>query len=137
MYLNVDTNFLLSLLQKVLPCERDLEQAHIEILLYLFEHYKDLKESLLAFYWRDLQIYSENEYLFGKEFPTENEHKWIHMPSEEYKILRPRTNVKFEAFGIKWIIMRYIHSFGYEDNADLVKIYVDNDFNSTVEPLDI
>lgn len=149
MFLMVDYNIIISVLQKIIPIDTDLHCDHINILKNLIESTtfdnKSIDEMLyplIEFYGNDLSLtmLPDNIKLFGKKVEhTETlfsnfenikiiGSEWIHLNKLKYG------NVKFTALGINWMFNRHLHSFSYNDNEDLGHLYVDesNESNESV-----
>lgn len=150
-YLQIDFKSILSLVKKSLPIKTKLEQFQIDILLYIFNLNLEnsLLNPLLSFYGNELSLpiskAAERTFIFGTEdenrlieiykkkkenkfnrlpeYIAAKEKKWFHFSS-----FLPDKSQKIEAFGVKWQINRFLYSFGYQDNEDLVKLYVDESY---------
>lgn len=162
MYLSVDTEIIISVLQKYLPYNQLLAKEQASILFDILREDKINENNkylpLISFYYRDLYKYdlkldsSLTIPLFGKElelselqeiytkkankkfnnlgeYAMARDRKWLHMPSDSCGSIGVNNSIKFEAFGIEWSIKRFIYSFGYNDNEDFVKLYVDEKWN--------
>ena len=140
--LECDKKDILKLARKALKNTEKLSQSQVDLLLYIFELYPD--SPFLNYYGHELDCVPEDTqgYFFGlkhedlliqkyntrRRFPpyvAAKEKKWFHFDS-----FLPDTNHKIEAFGVDWLVDRFLFDYGYRDRCDFVKIYVDDAFDS-------
>ena len=143
--LECDKKDVLKLTRKSLKGSDKLSQSQVDLLLYIFELYP--QSPFLNFYGHELDCtpnsdISELGPFFGlkyeelliqkynnrRRFPPyveAKEKKWFHFYS-----FPSNDSHKIEAFGVDWLIDRFLYSFGYGDDVDLIKIYVDDAFIS-------
>lgn len=149
-YLEVNDDIVYDLLIKYLPNNilSPIEASEIYKILD-FKCLEKYKYYIVSYYYHDFvsngldinkHIGNEKKYFFHKDnqsllIPTTTDSVWIHMPEIDRKLLSVNRDIKFEAFGIKWILSRFIASSDYDDQGnDLIKLYVDGDDNNTGLP---